>query len=203
MSIGAALAVHFVTGSISLAYAFLMPLAVVLYFALLLGVADLAIRFLPRKIWQYDKGGFAVSKKESKAYEKLGIKKWKDKAVPDLGKTAGFAKKNLQGSDEDYLFKFLQETCMGETLHATGIVLSFSALAIFPIADWYFVVFLLGINFIINLLPCMIQRYNRYRLAIVYKFKTRKSVRRIAVENECVQTEMPSADEDALSKEAD
>ena len=174
LSIGAALAVHFVTGTISLVHAFLMPLAVALYCALLLGIIDVIIRLLPRKIWQFDKGSFRVSKKEARFYEKLGIKKWKDKAVPELGKTAGFSKKNLQGTEIEYLSKFLMETCMGETLHLIGAVVAFTALAVFPAQDWYFVLFIVIINFFINILPCMIQRYNRYRLGVVYKFKTRK-----------------------------
>ena len=55
----------------------------------------------------------------------------------------------------------------------SGAVLAFLFLAIYPTRDWYFVLPILAVNFLINLLPCMIQRYNRYRLSVVYKFKAR------------------------------
>lgn len=170
---GAALAVHFCTRTISLAYAICAPLFCALFCGLLLGVLDVLIRCMPKKWWNFDKKPFLVSKKEAKFYEKLGIKKWKDKAVPELGASAGFSKKSLKGTELDYLARFLRETCQGEVLHAGGAVLAFAFLALFPVRDWYFAMTIFAVNFLINLLPCMIQRYNRYRLAVVYKFKQR------------------------------
>lgn len=178
LSTGAAITVSCTTQAISLLYAFFVPFGVMVYCGVLMGLADIVIRLLPRKIWNFEKAPFFVSKKEAKKYEKLGIKKWKDKAVPDLGKTAGFSKKHLDGSNEEYLLAFIKETCMGETLHAVGAVLPLTALIFCPVRDWYFVVFILIVNLFLNLLPCMIQRYNRYRLALVYTFKMRHQAER-------------------------
>ncbi len=170
---GATLTVHFVVGSVSLAYAICAPLFLAVFCGLLLGVLDILIRLMPQNVWRYDKKPLLVSKKEVKFYEKLGIKKWKDKAVPDLGASAGFSKKNLKSTELEYLERFLRETCQGEALHLSGALLAFCFLALYPISDWYFVAPMLAVNFFINILPCMIQRYNRYRLSVVYKFKAR------------------------------
>lgn len=169
----ASIALYFVKHAVSLAYAICAPLFCAVFCGLLLGVLDLAIRALPKRCWHFDKRPFFVSKKEARFYEKLGVKKWKDKAVPELGASAGFSKKNLRSTDPEYLERFLRETCQGEALHASGAALAFCFLAVFPVRDWYFVLPILLINFFINLLPCVIQRYNRYRLSVVYKFKTR------------------------------
>lgn len=173
ISVGAAVAVSLVTASISLLYAFLAPLFLAVFCGLLLGVLDLVIRLIPSKYWRYDKGIFAVDKREIKFYERLKIRKWKDKAVPELGASAGFSKKKLQSTDAQYLELFLVETCRGEALHALGGVLAFLFLALYPVSDWYFAVPILVVNCVLNLLPCMIQRYNRYRLDVVFKFKSR------------------------------
>lgn len=173
ISEGASLAVHFLKGTTTLAYAICAPLFLAVFCGLLLGVLDIITRILPQNLWRYDRHPFLVSKKEAKFYEKLGIKKWKDKAVPELGASAGFSKKNLQGTELEYLARFLRETCQGEALHLSGAVLAFLFLAIYPVREWYYVLPILVVNFFINILPCMIQRYNRYRLATVYKFKSR------------------------------
>ena len=170
---GASIGVYYWDKSVSLAYAICAPLLLAVFCGLLLGVLDILIRLLPQNFWRYDKKPFLVSKKEVKFYEKLGIKKWKDKAVPELDASAGFSKRYLKGTAIEYLERFLIETCQGETLHASGAVLAFLFLAIYPTRDWYFVLPILAVNFLINLLPCIIQRYNRYRLSVVYKFKAR------------------------------
>lgn len=170
----ASLGVYFARHAVSLAYAICAPLFCVLFCGLLLGVLDMVIRLLPHECWAYDKRPFYVDKKEARFYEKLGIKRWKDKAVPELGASAGFSKKNLKGTSADYLARFLRETCQGEALHGGGALLGSCFLAVYPVRDWYFVAPILLVNFAINLLPCMIQRYNRYRLGVVYRFKARQ-----------------------------
>ena len=176
---GASVGVYYLDKAVSLAYAICAPLFLVVFCGLLLGLLDILVRLMPQSLWRYDKKPFIVSKSEVKFYEKLGIKKWKDKAVPELGVSAGFSKKYLKGTALEYLERFLIETCQGETLHASGAASAFLFLMIYPTRDWYFVLPILAVNFLINLLPCMIQRYNRYRLAAVYHFKERHATRDI------------------------
>ena len=90
---GASIGAYYWDGAVSLTYAICAPLFLAVFCGLLLGVLDILIRLLPQNLWRYDKKPFLVSKKEVRFYEKLGIKKWKDKAVPELGASAGFSKK--------------------------------------------------------------------------------------------------------------
>ena len=162
-----------IAGTISVTYAIIAPLFVLLFVFILLGVLDLILRFcFPKSCWNIEKRYFSVSKKEIKLYEKLQIRKWKDK-VPEWGKSAGFSKSNLQSLEVDYLQKFIYETCIGEILHLSAAILGFTCLLLFPVKNWYFVLPILITNFVLNLMPCIIQRYNRARLLVVYKFKTR------------------------------
>lgn len=131
-TIASAICVSCFTGTISLLYAFLAPLSVLLFVLIGLGIIDLVLRFLfPKSCWNYKKRYFQVSKKEVGFYEKLKIRKWKDK-VPELGKSAGFSKRNLQSLEIDYLKKFIYETCIGEILHLSGAILGFAWLFLFP-----------------------------------------------------------------------
>lgn len=163
-------------GTISLTYAIVAPLLVLLYVFLVLGVLNLILRFcLPKSCWDYKRKYFTVSKKEVKFYEKLKIRNWKDR-VPEWGKSAGFSKSHLQSLDAEYLQKFIYETCIGEVLHLLGAIFGFTCLFYFPIAHFYFVLPIVLTSFVLNLLPCIIQRYNRARLLVIYKFKTRHSI---------------------------
>jgi glycosyl-4,4'-diaponeurosporenoate acyltransferase len=177
LSIGSAVLDSLLSGEFSLLYAFLAPSILIVSCGLLLGFADLIIRILPKKVWNPQRFPFAVSKKELSFYERIGIRKWKDKAVPELGASAGFSKKNLQSSDAEYLERFIRETCQGEALHFFGAVFAFIALAFYPVRVWYFVLLILFVNFFINILPVFIQRFNRYRLCILYKMQARRSAK--------------------------
>ena len=83
-----------------------------------------------------------------------------------MGASGGFSKRNLKSLEPEYIQRFIYETCLGEILHLLTGVLGFTCLALFP---------LLIVNLILHLLPCFIQRYNRYKLVIVYDYITRHS----------------------------
>lgn len=182
ISIRLAVVVSLKTGKISLLYAFLAPTVCLLYVLIALGIIDVVLRlFVPESFWNYDKKLFRVSKKEVNLYEKLGIRKWKNK-VPELGQTAGFSKRNLKSTDVDYLQKFLKETCIGEAMHAGGAILGFTCLIIFPLKSWFFILPIVIVNFVLNVIPCVIQRYTRSKLAVIYKFKTRHAIAEAGIE---------------------
>ena len=106
----ATICVSCLAGTISLTYAIVAPLLVLLYVFLVLGVISLILRFcLPKSCWDYKRKYFKVSDNERKFYEKLKIRNWKDR-VPEWGKTAGFSKSHLQSLDAEYLQKFIYET---------------------------------------------------------------------------------------------
>lgn len=157
----------------STGYAICHPLLVLLFVLVVLGVLAVLIRVIPQSIFNAENKYFRVSGREIKFYKKIGIKKWKDK-VPDLGWTAGFPKANLQSLEPEYLKKFIDETCKGELLHHIAGVLGFVALFIFPSQDFFLVLPIVLVNFLLHLLPCIIQRYNRARLLVAYKYHIRK-----------------------------
>lgn len=179
VSLISSICVSLTAGTITLSYAVIAPLFVLLFVFVLLGILDLILRFcFPKSCWNYEKSYFSVSKKEIRFYEKLKIRKWKDR-VPEWGKSAGFSKSNLQSLEVDYLEKFIFETCIGEILHLSAALLGFTCLFIFPVKHYYFVLPILITNFVLNLMPCLIQRYNRARLLVVYKFKARHNDKEI------------------------
>jgi glycosyl-4,4'-diaponeurosporenoate acyltransferase len=90
------------------------------------------------------------------------IKHWKDR-LPDAAAWfgGGFAKASLNGTDAEYLRRFIRETRRGEVCH-------WCAMACLPVfflwnplwADWVMIGYAVAAN-----VPCILaQRYNRLRL---------------------------------------
>lgn len=130
----------------------------------MLGVVCGVMRLLPKSLWNYKRKRFYVSKKEVDFYDKvLHIKSWKEK-VPEAGSAAGFPKDKIRSLDEKYLAKSLQENCFAESMHFVSGLLGFTALFFVKKRDYYFAIPLLTMNFILNIIPSIIQRYNRYKL---------------------------------------
>lgn len=113
---------------------------------------------------------YHVFKFEKKIYLKLGIKKWKDH-IPESGKyLCNFAKDKLATtSDNEYIMKFMQETCYAELMHFISAILGFVVIFIYPLqyafcfGFWIFIV-----NFVLQTLPIFVQRYNRPKLMAIY-----------------------------------
>ena len=157
------------TGLMSLTRAIVMPFFVNAYVLVMLGVVTLLMRiFVPRKVWNANKTFFGVSKNEIQFYNKLKIKSWKEQ-VPEMGCSSGFPKNHLKSTEKDYLWKFLQENCFAEVMHYVVAILGFTVLFFLQSYDFYFAVPILIINVILNILPSIIQRYNRFRLFKIYK----------------------------------
>ena len=191
LSVGTAVLDSVICGVFSLTYAVFAPTLLMLSCALLLGLGDLIIRILPKKVWNFERKPFVASQKEIAFYEKLGIRKWKDRFVPELGATAGFSKKNLTSLSVEYLERFLTETCQGEALHLFGAVFAFAFLAFFPLRHWYFALIILFVNAFLNLLPVCIQRFNRHRLSALYKLKSRTRAKTVQAKESETTEETP------------
>lgn len=174
--IGMTVGISLIHGGMSLAYAIISPLFVLAYVLVLLGLLDLVLRIFPKSMYNYKSKFYVASKREIRFYEKIGIRKWKD-LVPELGATGGFSKRNIKSLEPTYIKRFLYETCFAEILHLLAALLGFTALFFFPPHHYYFVLPIVIVNFILNLLPCLIQRYNRRKLATLYYFLTRKEKR--------------------------
>lgn len=133
-------------------------------------IVTVTTRILPEKVFSPYRRIFKVYKKENKLYTKLKIKKWKDK-VPELGKLGGFAKNHInEPNNPQYIFKFLTETCIAETLHFYSILLGSLVFVFLPSRYLFTIsipVFLL--NGFLHLLPVLIQRYVRPKFLKVYQ----------------------------------
>lgn len=111
--------------------------------------------------WKY----FRVSKKEKRVLEFFGTKKFK-KFLPDLGVLAKFAKgKIAEPTNLDYINMYTKESCSGELGHVIMLFAGFLIIFIFPLQYFYCFGLPIGIvNFLLNLLPIMSLRYNRFKL---------------------------------------
>ena len=134
------------------------------------GLFAIIVNKMPNKYFAVDNKNFAVSKKTQIFYEKLGIKKWKDK-VWELGGLGGFRKNKLSDPNNPaYLEKFIIESHKGIVTHRIGYFAGFLGIFLIPLK--YAIVIGLPIamvNLFLNILPTMILKYNRPKLQTAYK----------------------------------
>lgn len=133
------------------------------------GVVALTIHLLPKYLFEPHKKAFKVSEKKIKFYKKLGVKKWKEK-VPDLGQFANFKKNKIDHPfNLKYMHKFLIENCYGDMIHFISAILGFFIIIFPPVKLAFSIALPIAlINFVINYMPVMIQRYNRPKLLNIY-----------------------------------
>lgn len=127
----------------------------------------------PQKFFEPNRKIFHVFGFEKKLYEKLGIKKWKDK-IPELGKQlSGFDKSKVaEPNNPEYIHKFLIENCKGSFLHTISII--YSALSLFILLFILPYPFILSmwlptalVAIIVHSLSLMILRYTRPKLMVL------------------------------------
>lgn len=125
---------------------------------------------LPEKFYSDKLGIYKVSKKETKLYEKLGIRKWKDK-IWELGKLNGFSKAKVEDpKNPEYVKRFLLESKIGMLDHILGMVLGFFVILILPNQFALRISLPVAIiNLVLNLPSLMILRYNKPKLEILLK----------------------------------
>lgn len=113
---------------------------------------------------------FLVSKKEKLFYEKLGVKYFKN-YLPDLGFLCNFRKRKIeQPKNKEYIFKYLQESCYGEIGHNISAIFGFLVIFILPLDYVYCFGIPIGVvNVVLNIMPTIALRYNRYKLINIYK----------------------------------
>ena len=152
-------------------------IALAIVFAIDAIIATIVHAVPERKINPFAKV-FKVSKKECAFYNKLAIKKWKD-VIPECGKfLCHFSKTSVQNpNSNEYVLKFLRETCYAGVMHFISIFLGFVPLAFMP-QKLTIVLPIAMVNALLQLLPVLVQRYNRERLTTLYNFNKRKEERK-------------------------
>ncbi len=159
----------------------LIVLAVVAVIAVDGLVATIA-RLLPKKCANHEYRIFTVSAKEKKFYEKLKIRKWKDK-VPEIGHFTGFRKNKIADPKSvEYLDRFLLEACYGEIGHFFSLFFGFAIVLFFPLHRAWLAISLPVsiINIFFNVPSVFILRYNSYKLEILRKSNLKKQARQAA-----------------------
>lgn len=113
---------------------------------------------------------FTIPKYEIKFYEKIKVKKWHN-IIPDLGGLVGF-KKNLNEKpvkNAEFYYRFLYENVNAEALHGFSIIFS-PIFFVFLNPAFYSTIGICCLLIVVigNLMPVIIQRYNRPRLQRLY-----------------------------------
>ncbi len=133
-------------------------------------------RLLPAAFADHEKKIFTVSAKEKKFYEKIKIRKWKDK-VPEIGHFTGFRKNKLEDPQSvAYVDRFLLESCYGEIGHFFSCIFGFFILLLFPISKIWLAVAIPAaiVNVFLNVPSLFILRYNSYKLKVLRKANLKK-----------------------------
>lgn len=174
-------------------YLFAMPIFNFQIFYIILGVvistvsviiidaifATLVRWGLPKHWFAVDKKFFVPTKKKCLFYERLGIKKWKDKVL-ELGGFSGFHKNKLGDVNNiEYVSRFIVEANYGIIVHVACIIFGFIVIFIFPLKYWLCFGFPVAVvNAFLNLLPLIILRYNLPKLHSLYQFNIRRQVKK-------------------------
>jgi len=179
------LAVLAISGAVTLfsSEAFLSVLAwtalATLIVILVDGLTATVCRLLPKSFVNPEKFVFQVSAKEKKFYEKLKIRKWKDK-IPEIGHFTGFRKNKIADPKRvEYLDRFLLEACYGEAGHFVSCITSYAILFLFPLYELWFAVAIpvATVSMLLNLPSLFILRYNSYKLRVLRNSNLKKQQR--------------------------
>lgn len=121
---------------------------------------------------------YTASKRECKFYERIGIKKWKDKTA-EYGRLNNFSKNKITEPDNpEYIQRFILENNKGFLTHLVSAILSFPAIFILPMRFWIPMALPIAItSFILNVIPIMILRYNMPRLQIMLVYAERRAAK--------------------------
>ncbi len=137
--------------------------------------ATLSRWIFPKKWFGVDKTFFCAGKKESRFYEKIGIKKWKEKVL-ELGVFAAFRKNKIaEPNNNEYVVRYIYEANCGILGHALGVVFGFFIIFIYPLEYWWcFGLPVAIVNAVLSALPLFILRYNLPKLHTLYKYNKRR-----------------------------
>lgn len=141
----------------------------ILYIALLGILAHVVGEALPRRWFHFDRGLYRCRdwEREGAVYERLSVQRWK-LHLPDMSRLApDMVKKQLKGRPTAAsLERLLQETCVAESVHWVLMACSVGLAALMRGALGVAAALLYALSHVPFIL---IQRYNRPRLARLYR----------------------------------
>ncbi len=142
------------------------------------GLFAFIIRRMPAEWFNHKKKIFIVSAREKKFYEKIKIRKWKDK-VPELGQFTNFSKNKIaEPKNNVYLERYFLEACYGEVIHLLSVFIGFVIIFFYPLEYWLCFGFPVAVaNVLMNLPSFFILRYNSTKLRVLYESNERREQR--------------------------
>ena len=136
-------------------------------------VATICSKWIPNKCFDSDSRFYIPSERECKFYEKLKVKKWKDKTI-ELGFLNGFRKNKIE-NEITHIQRFILENKKGYLTHFVSVFVSVLLMFILPIKFWLPMGLPIVItSLILNIMPMIILRYNLPRLKTLLRFNQRK-----------------------------
>ena len=136
--------------------------------------ATIIRHMLPNK-WFEKRNLLKVSKKECFFYEKIGIKRWKEKVI-ELGIFANFRKNKIaEPTNNEYIARYILEINYGVFVHIACVIFGFVIVFFYPLQ--YFLCFgipVAVVNAILNALPIFVLRYNLPKLVRLYELNERR-----------------------------
>lgn len=131
--------------------------------------STLVRRALPEKWFNGLYDVYRAGKRESRFYEKLGIKKWKDKII-DLGCFTNFRKNKIyEPTNNQYVLRYVTEANFGVVCHICCMLFGMGAIFCCPIKLWFTIgIYVSIVNLVLNALPLFTLRYNLTKLHKLY-----------------------------------
>lgn len=141
------------------------------------GILAFIVRWLLPKNWfNVNCNAFVPSKKFCNFYEKLGVKKWKEKVL-DLGKLSGFEKnKIVDPKNNEYIGRYILEANYGIAVHISNIIGGFIICFLQPLYSFNIYLPVAIVNAMLNYMSYMVLRYNLPKLKTLYKYNERFSL---------------------------
>lgn len=150
----------------------------VLYLAVTGALAFWLGRLLPKGWFHYDRFPYRAFafEREGRVYHRIGIRWWKEK-LPDMSRIFPrliTSKRLPPAASAARIEEMLQETCIAEFIHVLLCITGFGVLFLWKGAGGWsvYMLYLFG-----NIPYCLIQRYNRPKLARIHSRQTEKEAK--------------------------
>ena len=140
------------------------------------GAIAIIINKMPDRWFGTDHPFYRVTETEKRLYQKLKVRRWKDK-VWELGGIGGFSKKDLtEPKDPQYFERFIIACNKGVLTHRLSYPIGFLAMLTLPnICSVTIALPVAIVNLYLNILPTMVLRYNTPKLkALLNRLKKKK-----------------------------
>ena len=163
----------------------IMTVAAVAASLLIDGIVAFVGRRLPKKWMDPNKKIFHTSDREMKFYEKIGVRKWKDK-VPELGGFTSFHKNKLSDPwNNEYVERYMLEACYGVIIHLFspffGFLIVFLDYKMYTGWSWMWLTIMIPVaivNAILIVMPAFILKYNLPKLKMLWDINMKNKKKR-------------------------